>query len=122
MAAIVFKDEKILIAKRLPGGNVGGLWEFPGGKVESNETEETALQREILEEFGLSIQIKEKVKSAMDFSVPIEIHFYLCQTSLEPQFLTEHEAWKWEERSQLLNYQWTPLDVELATELAQGKF
>ncbi len=56
-AAILFNDtrDKILIARRNPGGPHGGLWEFPGGKLERGETPEDCLKREIREELGVEI-------------------------------------------------------------------
>lgn len=52
VAAIIVSDKGILLARRLEGGEMGGRWEFPGGKVEEAETDEAALVREIDEEFG----------------------------------------------------------------------
>jgi A/G-specific adenine glycosylase len=51
----------VLIAQRPPEGMLGGLWEFPGGKVEEGETLTGALQREIREELGLEIAVDEPI-------------------------------------------------------------
>lgn len=57
VAALIEKDNKVLIAKRSTGDpNVLGKWEFPGGKVKPNEEEKSAIEREIKEEFELNIQ------------------------------------------------------------------
>ena len=57
VAALIKKEDKILIAKRSTGDlNIIGKWEFPGGKVELNETEETAIEREIFEEFDMMVK------------------------------------------------------------------
>ncbi|MCF8090160.1 MAG: (deoxy)nucleoside triphosphate pyrophosphohydrolase, partial [Desulfotignum sp.] len=53
---IVIKNNKLLITQRNPDGLLGGLWEFPGGKVEKNETAEAACIREIKEETGLTVR------------------------------------------------------------------
>ena len=55
--ALLRKNNKIFIQKRKAEGFLGGLWEFPGGKIEKQETAEAALQREIKEELGISIAI-----------------------------------------------------------------
>jgi len=54
-AGIILKGDKVLIAKRPSNKHQGGLWEFPGGKVETNETPFQALKRELKEEIGLDI-------------------------------------------------------------------
>ncbi|MBO5137321.1 MAG: NUDIX domain-containing protein [Spirochaetaceae bacterium] len=57
VACILICNSKILLGKRLPGGDVGGLWEFPGGKVEANETHQQAIIREFQEEFSVDVQV-----------------------------------------------------------------
>ena len=61
IACIAFNDNKVLIAHRNPTGQMGGRWEFPGGKVEDGESEETAVAREFKEEFGVSITVGPKI-------------------------------------------------------------
>jgi 8-oxo-dGTP diphosphatase len=56
IAGIAVKDGKVLVAKRKEGGAIGLRWEFPGGKVEAGESDEAALKREFLEEFGAAIK------------------------------------------------------------------
>jgi A/G-specific adenine glycosylase len=56
--AVIWNDQKqILIDRRRPGGLLGGLWEFPGGKIELNETVEDCIKREIQEELGIGIEV-----------------------------------------------------------------
>ncbi|ADI63070.1 8-oxo-dGTP diphosphatase MutT [Trichormus azollae] len=56
--AVIWNDQKqILIDRRLPKGTMAGLWEFPGGKIESRETIEECIGREILEELGIKIEV-----------------------------------------------------------------
>jgi 8-oxo-dGTP diphosphatase len=54
-AAVILKNDKVFIAKRSQAAHQGGLWEFPGGKVEVGETAQQALKRELLEEIGIEI-------------------------------------------------------------------
>ena len=56
VAVIINQDKEVLIAKRSKDQHQGNKWEFPGGKVEANETSQEALHREIMEELGIDIQ------------------------------------------------------------------
>ena len=64
--ALIDADDRVLLAKRLQGKAMEGLWEFPGGKVEKNETPETALVRELAEE--LNIDITESCLAPLTFA------------------------------------------------------
>ncbi|MEA5551939.1 8-oxo-dGTP diphosphatase MutT [Anabaena cylindrica UHCC 0172] len=58
--AVIWNDQKqILIDRRLPQGTMGGLWEFPGGKIEHGETIQECIKREIYEELGIEIIVGE---------------------------------------------------------------
>ncbi|ABA21512.1 8-oxo-dGTPase [Trichormus variabilis ATCC 29413] len=60
--AVIWNDQQqILIDRRRPGGVMGGLWEFPGGKIEPGETVEQCIQREIYEELGIFIEVGESL-------------------------------------------------------------
>ncbi|HWP68057.1 MAG TPA: NUDIX domain-containing protein [Rectinemataceae bacterium] len=56
IAGIAIRNGRILVAKRKEGGAIGLMWEFPGGKVEEGESDQDALKREFLEEFGIEIK------------------------------------------------------------------
>ncbi len=56
-AGVIYHNGKILIAQRRKDKSLGGLWEFPGGKIEAGETPEQTLAREIQEEFGIRITV-----------------------------------------------------------------
>ncbi len=117
VAALIKKDDKILIAKRATGDeNVLGKWELPGGKVEINESEEHAIEREILEEFELKIKAKKYVKNNI-CKYPkktVDLRLYECEY-LGGQFrLHDHSEYKWIERSEILNYDLAPSDIPLA--------
>lgn len=80
--AVISNDEGlILIDRRLEEGLLGGLWEFPGGKIEANETVEECIQREILEEIGIEIAVGENLMT-IDHAYThfrVTLHVHLCQ-------------------------------------------
>ena len=62
-AGLVFRDGLLLISQRRPQDHLGGLWEFPGGKREPGESPEDCLRRELMEELGIEVEIKELVET-----------------------------------------------------------
>ena len=57
VAAIIQRDEKYFVARRKTGKHLEGFWEFPGGKIEEGESPENSLQRELQEEFGVTVEV-----------------------------------------------------------------
>ena len=111
-AVIQNKEGKILIAQRNLKKSQGGLWEFPGGKIEPNETKEEAIIREIKEELDIRIEavkyLSEKVFKYPDKEVNlIAIECRHIEGNIK---LLEHEDIKWVDRSELQNYEFAPAD------------
>ena len=81
VAALIFKDNKVLIAKRSTDKDAKGKWEFPGGKVEENEDEKIAIEREIYEEFDVKVKAKDFI-SQSTFNYPhgnVILKLYECE-------------------------------------------
>ena len=119
VAAIIRKDGQILIAKRRGDVHLANLWEFPGGKVESGESLESALLREIQEEIGIKIRIDNEFL-AIDHDYPtkpVRLHFFNC-TVLEgdPKLLDVADL-RWVKPSDLDNYEFPPADDQLISKL-----
>src|SRR5437763_15979588 len=96
-AGLVFRDGKLLITQRPADAHLGGLWEFPGGKREPNETFEECLARELREELGIEVAIGELLESLTHEYAEKTVHlrFYRCQWHRnEPQALG-CPAFKW---------------------------
>lgn len=96
--AVIWNDDgKILIDRRKPGGKMGGLWEFPGGKVESGESVATCVVREVREELDIEIAVGEALMAIehdyTDFKVTLNVH-HCKHLSGEPQ-LIECDAIAW---------------------------
>lgn len=90
-------EKRVLLVRRGPGQSGAGFWEFPGGKVEPQESPEAALIREIDEELSLSIQVQGLV-GEKDFAYPsktIRLRVYWAQCENEEVQLSEHDAIKW---------------------------
>jgi A/G-specific adenine glycosylase len=103
---IVEQDGKILIAQRPENKMLGGLWEFPGGKVEKNESLEETTVRELKEELGINVVV-DRYFTSVDFQythMSITLHAFFCTLiSGTPQAI-ECTAWKWVGRNDLLEY------------------
>jgi 8-oxo-dGTP diphosphatase len=116
-AALVDRDNRVLIAKRPAGKAMAGLWEFPGGKVGPGETPEAALRRELREELG--IEVCETCLAPFTFASHAYAEFHL----LMPLFLCrnwdgdiaplEGQEIKWVRAARLPDYPMPPADAPL---------
>lgn len=117
VAALIKKDNKVLIAKRATGDeNVYGKWEFPGGKVEENELEERAIEREIKEEFELDIKAKKFITNNI-CEYPkrtVDLRLYECEYVGGNFKLHDHSEYKLVEIENLLDNDLAPADIPLA--------
>lgn len=117
VAALIEKDNKVLIAKRSTGdSNVFGKWEFPGGKVELNEDEFQAIEREIYEEFELKIKAKEfLVNNVYEYPNKIvDLRLYSCDYQDGEFKLHDHSEYAWVSPQDLRVYDLAEADIPLA--------
>ena len=117
VAAIIKREDYYLLAKRNKDKYMGLKWEFPGGKVEQNETFKEALSREILEELNVNIQIHSKVAEEryQDEEINITLHYYLCSLIDNDIVLSEHEAIEWVKKQDFLKYEFVPGDGDITS-------
>lgn len=119
VAALIKKDNKLLIAKRKDDTVLGGYWEFPGGKVESGESDETALEREILEEFNSLISVGKLLASAQ-INDDTVLKLYACEHKLGAYQLKDHSEVAWVNSLSVLNtYDLAPADIELLDQITK---
>lgn len=113
VGAVIVRDGLVLCARRGPGGETGGLWEFPGGKVEPGESARDALAREIVEELGCHVRVGDEVTATThecDFAVITLTTFY-CELIDGTPVASEHVTLTWLARSELDSLEWAPADV-----------
>ncbi|MCF8010751.1 MAG: (deoxy)nucleoside triphosphate pyrophosphohydrolase [Clostridiales bacterium] len=112
-AAIIEKNGKILITQRPRTDKLSLKWEFPGGKVESGETPEECLVREIKEELNLDIKITGHfMNSNYKYeSGEIELICYFAEITGGEITLNFHETAKWIERGNLKDFDFAPADI-----------
>lgn len=123
VAALIKKNNNVLIARRSTGDeNVLGKWEFPGGKVEPNETEEHAIEREIKEEFELNIKANKYItNNVCEYPTKtVDLRLYECEYISGEFKLHDHSEYKWVNINELLNYDLAPADIPLAKYIANN--
>lgn len=115
--ALIDPDGRVLLAQRPADKAMGGLWEFPGGKMEPGETPEATLIRELREELGIAV--KEACLAPFTFASHAYTDFhllmplYLCRRwEGAPQPL-EHAALKWVRPKDMADYPMPPADLPL---------
>ena len=110
--AVIFYENRILAVQRGLSQDLSGKWEFPGGKVEQNESEEECLIREIKEELGLDIQLGKRL-SSVEYAYeksPIRLIPFIASIFGGELILTEHQAYKWLTPERLDSIDWAPED------------
>ncbi|MBI3071849.1 MAG: (deoxy)nucleoside triphosphate pyrophosphohydrolase [Deltaproteobacteria bacterium] len=123
VAALVEQDGKVLVTRRRTDGAMGGLWEFPGGKVEPGENPRAALVREIREELGVEIGVGKPVDVVHHIYEAFEllmIVFECVITRGEVSPLEVAEA-RFVPRRELTALEFLPADVGLVDALANGR-
>lgn len=124
VAALIKKDNKYLIAKRSTGSeDVLGKWEFPGGKVETGESEEHAIEREIKEEFEMDIRaIKFITNNVCEYpSKTIDLRLYECEYLSGEFHLHDHSEYKFVNKEEIISYDLCPADIQLAKYVKEMK-
>lgn len=116
VAAILENDKKeILIAKRKNDKILGGFWEFPGGKVEKDETPEEGLIRELKEEMNIDIKVIEYIgENIHDYERgSINLIAFKAKILKGNIKLVDHDEYKWIELSELNSYKLAPADIPI---------
>jgi 8-oxo-dGTP diphosphatase len=114
VGAAIVRGREVLAARRGPTMASPGLWEFPGGKIESAETPEAALAREILEELGVVITIDRwlaRGTADLDNDARVVLDVFAAHLRSEVLRPIEHDRLLWLDASQLETVPWTRADL-----------
>lgn len=113
VCGIIFDNDKVFICRRKEGKSLASFWEFPGGKIEENETHQIALKRELQEELEMEINIMDFVgQSNYDYgNFQIELYGYKCNLINYQGKLTDHDAFEWIDINKLSEYKLAPADI-----------
>ncbi len=113
---------RYLITRRRQGTHLEGLWEFPGGKREADETLEASLGRELSEELGATFSVSERVETVR-WPYPektVVLHFFRCEVvagAIEPR---EGQGMRWVAPADLRRYDFPPADAALLARLERA--
>ncbi|PWD98783.1 (deoxy)nucleoside triphosphate pyrophosphohydrolase [Marinilabilia rubra] len=120
-AAIIQKGAKILITRRAPGKHLAGYWEFPGGKLDQNETEQECLAREIQEELNITIQVDEFYRENIHqyANKQILLKAFKCSLVSGDIILRDHDKMAWINNNELTNYEFAPADIPIVKALLE---
>ena len=125
VAAIIVRDGKYLCTQRGLNSKpyISQKWEFPGGKVEAGESNREAIVREIQEELGISVSVRNEFATVQheypDFIITMEA--FLCTWNAGEISLTEHIAYKFLEADELGRLDWAAADIPLVQKLSLEK-
>lgn len=124
VAKLVYGDGKILIAQRNLKKSLGGLWEFPSGKIEVGESRETAITREIKEELAIDIDVAGYIIGEKMFNYPdkdVNLIALEGETINGDIRLLEHEDAKWVGSDELERFEFATADMFIVEKLRRDE-
>jgi len=119
VGAAIVRDGRVLACRRTGPAHLAGLWEFPGGKVEPGESDEQALERELVEELGVAVRVGPRVGPELDLGGTAVMRVHLCSlTEAETEPVAhEHDALRWLGPDELDEVPWIPADAPVLADL-----
>lgn len=122
-AAVIWKDGKVLLARRPLNGLLGGMWEFPGGKLEAGESLKDCLKREIVEELDAPIEVGEAfgVYKHAYTHFKVTLHAFACRFASEEPDVDGAEFVVWAAPEELQNYPMGKIDRDIARRIVSER-
>jgi len=123
VCGLIVSGGRVLATRRDTARHFALLWEFPGGKVEAQESKESALLRELREELGLRVRIQESMKEVRYRSreINLDLHPFLCvPDQAHAPVPHEHVELRWVAPSQFASLEWAPPDIPLLAALPEN--
>lgn len=116
--AIIENEDRVLVVQRSAKMTLPLKWEFPGGKIEDGESEKECIVREIKEELNLDIRVLKKLNnSVFDYpNISIELIPFVAIQTNDEILLSEHIAYKYMSKNDLLNLDWAEADIPIVKE------
>jgi mutator protein MutT len=121
-AAVVEREGRLLVTRRIEGSHLAGHWEFPGGKCEPGESPEACLERELREELGVATVVGHEVYRTLYAYADrcLDLRFFACEIDGDPRPLIGQDI-RWAARGDLRQLPFPPADKELVERLADGQ-
>ncbi len=122
--AVDKENKPIIFATQRGYGEFKGGWEFPGGKIESGETPQQALKREIMEELDTEIAVGELIDT-IEYDYPnfhLSMDCFWCEVIRGELILKEAEDAKWLTKEHLADVEWLPADVTLIEKIGEALY
>lgn len=123
VGAVIVRGDRILAARRRPGKSAGGRWEFPGGKIEPDESPQQALIRELREELGVEATVGWLIGRGEADAGDRDLHLDCYWVRLDddgPLASTDHDRLEWVTREELATRDWADADVPVLGQLLDG--
>lgn len=122
--AIVLEGSKVLVTQRSEVMKLPLKWEFPGGKIDSGESAEACIKRELLEELNIEVEILERLSDS-SFEYPtftINLIPFIARLKAGELTLREHKDLKWLHPDELKELDWAPADLPILEQFMKSKY